>query len=166
MSDVHNYSSWIAGNQAIAQAPHGFSESRFQASTVVFKMIAGREQWFQFSIPSPSVVDSHRIYLERVMILFRANLPAYIDRVDLWNGPELVFRTEVSFDGDESHGLNDSTAGNGRPDGNVVNVQTQPWATWGVNASVHAVCAGTGLPPGPQGELTFVAIGADFGYRD
>jgi hypothetical protein len=129
-------------------------------------MIAGREQWFQFSIPTPTVIDNHQAFLLRVMILFRANQPTYIDRVDLWNGLLRMTKNDVSFDGDESHGLNDSKAADGRPDGNVVEGPFGPdaWACWGLNVSVHARCAGTGVPPGPEGELTFVSIGGDFQF--
>ncbi len=61
-------SSWVAGNQAIPQEPHGFSDSRLEGSNAVFKMIAGRQQWFQVSIPSPTLIDSEEVYLYRVMI--------------------------------------------------------------------------------------------------
>jgi hypothetical protein len=45
------------------------------------------------------------------MILFRANSPAYIDRVDLWSGLNSIAQTAVNFDGDQSHGLKTGAAG-------------------------------------------------------
>jgi hypothetical protein len=153
---AQGYSIWVAGNSVVAQEPHHFSRSWVDGSSATFKMLEGAGFfWFQFSVPTPTRIASEVASLQRVMLLYRSDPPCSVPRVDLWDGPNLIQSSEVSWVGDYSHGIQLIPEVGGGFGGNVLPVRDGHQMSWGLNVSL-------GVWPASGGDMTFISIGADF----
>jgi hypothetical protein len=148
------FASWVAGHSIVPQTA-GVPIRRVGWGAVFeydpFKV--GPEQYFHFSIATPTVIEDRRAYLHRVMILFETTGSVAIDRVDLWDGGRGVGKYAVNLKGDYRSRIVDGQ--------NIISLRERGPGPhrmdWGLGVSLHVV-------PGPDyGNITFTSAGADFG---
>lgn len=146
---------WVTGNTGIPNQPESFLKVVRDAGTVTYEMEPDSSEWFQFSIPTPTLVFNDPAFLDRAWVLYRLFGGLKIDRVDFWDGERPIAQNVVNFTGDRGGELDDSTSPGGVPVGNLVNF-TGFWEfAFAFNISVRVQSA-TG------GDASFVAVGADF----
>jgi hypothetical protein len=150
---METYASWIAGYSAIAQRPDAQITRLGFEGLYHFDPLKSVEDWFHFAIPTPTVIQSKRASIWRVMFLFNATHDSAIDQVDLWDGRNQIHSEKRHIGGDHSDSIVDGQ--------NII----APWGNpprhgpdiiWGLGVSIHAIA---GADPG---DVHFVSVGADF----
>ncbi len=154
--DWHRHSMWVTGNTGVPQQPLNFTKVVRNAGTSTYLMEPDSSEWFQFSVPTPTIIADHVPGLDRVWVVFRLGGDLRIDRVDFWDGPEVLAYSEVNFTGDRGSQLDDSMSPEGVPIGNLVNYEGVHAFTFALNVSVRVQSGRNG------GDASFVAVGADF----
>jgi hypothetical protein len=118
---------------------------------------AGSANWFHVSIPTPVVIDGHRVKLERIFVMFtagkgtpnNANLAgANVTDIHVWDGPNRIktFGPFMLF-GDHRFKLPDTS--------NTHVLSPQLDISWGVGISVRVAFSADEL-------VGFASAGADF----
>jgi hypothetical protein len=144
------YSSWVAGHSVVAQSSDVTLNRVGWGTEFTFDPVKfSPEQYFHFSIPTPTVIHSRRSSLVRVMLLIDATFSVAIDRVDLWDGGRAIGRHDVHLTGDYRDRIVDGE--------NIIVADGQPQVGWGLGVSLHVV-----QDPQASGAITFFSAGADF----
>ncbi len=140
---------WIHGHAVRAQR-EGYAISKaFLGWGAVYQMNGG--EWFHIAIPTPVIVNSIDMNLQKVFVLYKTSGTSKITSVHLWDGPTKI----QAFDGLALSGNHLSQIDNSNSwIVNPIHIK------WSLGISVHVdfgPLSQIGVP-----DITFASAGADF----
>jgi hypothetical protein len=147
------YSMWVPGSAVVGQSPEANSRIIRDGGEALFS--SPGEEWFQFPIPTPTVVQGVvGGRLARVLLLFDCDpYPgARLTRVDVWHGVRMIHRGgDIDLFGHDYK----EQAVNGK---NIFDVNAGH-IVWGITISARVRGASDNSP------MHFIGAGADFDFN-
>jgi hypothetical protein len=97
------FSMWVPGSAVVGQSPDVNAKIVRDGGEALYPTKIpndGYEEWFQFPIPTPTVVlDDLGGRLLRVMVLFDCDTPDFgpaVTRIDVWHGINMIHKVPMS----------------------------------------------------------------------
>jgi hypothetical protein len=152
------YSMWVPGAAVVAQrAEINGQIVRDGGEALLLSRVGGPpyEEWFQFPIPTPTMVKDRFGKLIRVMLLFDCDAPDVgpsVTRVDVWHGDGMIHQGADIALADHKY-RNQIYEGENIFDVNVEHIE------WGLTVSVRVNNNGAARA------MHFVGAGADFHFN-
>lgn len=138
------HASWIHGTSIEPELPDQFVFARRYGFYALFDGKPGTSNWFHFAIPTPVIVNSRRLRLDSIMLIFAADPDVAITNVHIYDGSARI----QAYDG---------LALSGNHPFERFDVLDR-FVFWGVNVAIGVRFGGQ---PGSH-RIAFVSAGGDF----